>query len=75
MWLVNDDYFVAPGNNEIHTQNVECMWSKAKRKIKHMYGTSASLIPSYLAEYMYRRYHKNNMFSSIVGRIRQKYPV
>lgn len=46
--------FVDPATGS-HTQNVECMWSHAKSKLKRMRGTTREMVGSYLVEYMWRR--------------------
>ena len=47
-------HFVDHNDSEIHTQNVENMWMRAKRKIKRQFGTSRKLFPSYLHEFAFR---------------------
>ena len=47
-------HFLDPNDSEIHTQNVENMWMRAKRKIKRQFGTSRELFPSYLHEFVFR---------------------
>ena len=38
--VVHQAHFVDPNDTEIHTQNIENMWMRAKRKIKRQFGTS-----------------------------------
>ena len=48
--LVHQTHFVHPGHPEVHTQNTENTWMRAKRKLRRQYGTSESLFVSYLNE-------------------------
>ena len=59
--VVHQDNFVAPGDGSVHTQNIENTWFRAKRKLRRQCGTSASLFPSYLAEFMRRNRHSKNV--------------
>ena len=55
-----------------HTQNVESMWARTKQKFKKMYGTSAALKPSYLAEFMWRERYGKLPSGNIIVHIREK---
>jgi transposase-like protein len=57
--VVHQQNFVDPANPEVHTQNVENMWMRAKRKIRRQFGTSRALFPSYLSEFVYRNQFQN----------------
>ena len=65
--VVHEHYFVDPVNRRIHTQNVENMWMRVKRKLKRQYGTSPALFSTYLHEFQWRCAHKVfDPFSSIL---------
>jgi transposase-like protein len=70
--------FVHPVHSFIHTQSIESMWTKIKRKFKRMHGTVESLMNSYLAEFMWRqRFGKCGTpnFHALIAQIVQKYVV
>ena len=70
-------HFVDPATGT-HTQNIECYWSRVKRRIKHMKGCHATELPSYLDEFMWReRYGKTKIsaFRNICQDISVFYPV
>ena len=41
--IIHQQHFVNPLNNEVHTQNVENMWMRLKRKLRQQFGTSEAL--------------------------------
>ena len=41
--IVHENNFVDPNDRDIHTQNVESMWSRAKKIFRDQYGTSRAL--------------------------------
>ena len=45
---------VNPEDGEVHTQNIENTWMRAKRKLKRQFGTTRSLFPSYMHEFLLR---------------------
>jgi len=47
-------HFVDPLDEDIHMQNIENTWMRAKRKLKRQFGTSRELFPSYLHEFVFR---------------------
>ena len=74
--VIHQDNFVDPLDRSIHTQNIESMWSRAKRIFRHMYGTSRALFDSYLIEFMWRTsFGKDDAFSAILSNIASQYPV
>lgn len=52
--VIHERNFVDPNDSETHTQNIENLWMRAKRKIRRQFGTSETLFPSYLHEFMWR---------------------
>ena len=61
----------------VHTNRVESMWSRAKRRFKIMNGTSTELIPSFLDEFMWRdRYGSTTSiaFDNLPDDIAARYP-
>lgn len=73
--VIHQYNFVDPEDNNIHTQNIENLWARAKRKFKRQYGTSEALFTSYLHEFVWRNAHKNSHFSAIIICIAQQYQV
>lgn len=64
--MVNHKFnFVAPGTG-VHTQNVESLWNRLKRKIKAMCGIKRTQLPGYLAEMMFKNEHKNNVLMALL---------
>ena len=51
--VMHQEKFLDPMTG-VHTQNIEAYWSRAKHKIKSVYGSRLHLIPSYLDEFMWR---------------------
>lgn len=58
--IVHERHFVDPNDDTAHTQNIENMWMRAKRKLKRQFGTSRQLFPQYLHEFIYRNQFRNN---------------
>ena len=50
----HSEHFVDP-HTGAHTQQIECLWSHAKAKLKRMRGTALDKVGSYLVEFMWRR--------------------
>ena len=77
--VVHDTNFVDPRDPEIHTQSVESMWKRAKRKLRAGSGTSAELFPSYVMEAMWRENYAHDdgkeVFASMLHLITQYYRV
>lgn len=58
-----------------HTQRVESMWAKAKRRNKKECGTNRSMIDSYLCEFMWRQRNTNeDLFEKILQDIVEFWP-
>ena len=72
--VIHQHHFVDPDDRSIHTNSVESMWARAKRKFKQNYGTSDPLFGSYLVEFMWRQKYGNN-FSTMLLHISQQYPL
>ena len=76
--VVHQQHFVDPLDADVHTQNVENMWMRAKRKLKRQFGTSRALFPSYLHEFMFRsslRDLHGHIFGTFIAGIGESYPV
>jgi len=73
--VIHEENFVDPQTG-VHTQGVEAYWSRAKHKIKAVYGSRLSLVPSYIDEFLWReRFGKNSneSFYSILQHISEHY--
>ena len=57
-----------------HTNEVENMWMRAKRRNKKECGTARSLLDSYLLEFMWRLKFGDDPFEQILADIRVVYP-
>ncbi len=66
-----------PLDPDVHTQNVESMWARSKRKLKYQYGTSRNLSQSYLAEFTWRSWHRGEagVFEQFTECIREIYAI
>ena len=74
--VVHQEHFVDPDDNEVHTQSVENMWMRAKRKIRRQFGTSDALFPSYLHEFIWRQtVVKGKYFEQCLNMIHVIYPI
>ena len=74
--IVHEENFVDPNDGSVHTQNVENMWMRVKRKLRRQFGTSDTLFTSYLPEFMWRcRFKDFPMFSSLIVCITEFYHV
>lgn len=51
--VIHADNFVDPVTG-VHTNGVEAYWSRAKQKLKAVYGSRLHMVPSYLDEYLWR---------------------
>ena len=70
-------HFVDPLDDTVHTQNIEGLWMHAKRKLRRQSGTSRALFPTYLAEFVWRRWvaQQSDAFSAFIAAVAGEYPV
>ena len=77
--VVNAHNFVAPGDDDIHTQSIESLWKRSKKKLRNGSGTSAQLFPSYIKEAMWRenvpRSEGKEVFACFLRLVASKYVV
>ena len=69
-------HFVNPATR-VHTQNIESYWNRVKGKFKRMKGVHATMLPSYLDEFMWRERHGRNAsaaMNSLCRDIALRYP-
>lgn len=72
--VFHNQNFVNPKNPDIHTQSIESMWSRLKKKLKNQHGTSSELFGSYVDEFVWRSASKSPcMFSHLIHSVVQKY--
>ena len=65
-----------PADPLVHTQGIEATWGALKTSLRHLHGTNRNMLPSYLYQYMFRRYHNNQkIFQHILEEIRIQFPV
>ena len=74
--VVHEQNFVDPIHADIHTQNVRNMWMRVKRKLRHQFGTTGALFPTYLGEFVWHECHKGHdqRLSALLLCIREQYP-
>ena len=74
--VVHQENFVDPLHPEIHTQNVENLWMRAKRKLRRQFGTTRQLFDTYLREFVWQVRHKGHQhrLAALLVCIRQQYP-
>ena len=74
--VVHQENFVDPLHPEIHTQNVENLWMRAKRKLCRQFGTTRQLFDTYLREFVCQVRHKGHQhrLAALLVCIRQQYP-
>ena len=74
--IVHQRHFVDPNDPDVHTEHVENMWMRAKRKLRRQFGTSRALFPSYLHEFVFRNKFRNeDMFLTMMKTIADNYPL
>jgi len=72
--IVHQRNFVDPHDPDVHTECVESMWMRAKRKLRRQFGTSRELFPSYLHEFMYRnKCQGQDMFQVFLQTVTKNY--
>ena len=67
--IVHERHFVQPDDEHIHTQNVENIWMRAKRKLKRPFETTRELFPTYLSEFQWRSNYQDHEFDQIITAI------
>ena len=74
--VIHQVNFVDPNNPEIHTQNIENLWMRAKCKLRRQFGTTRPLLATYLEEFMWQQRNKDHRrrLAGLLGCIRQQYP-
>lgn len=73
--IVHQENFVDPNDPRVHTQTVENMWMRAKRKLRRQFGTSPTLFPSYVHEFIWRnRFKDTNILGAFMVCIQLQYP-
>ena len=73
--VVHQRNFVDPDDDEIHTQNIENSWMRAKKKLRRQHGTSAALFPSYLSEFLWRNLMRQPAFGKLLATVASEYVV
>ena len=74
--VIHQQNFVDPNDPDIHTQNVENMWMRAKQKLRRQFGMSRALFPTYLKEFMFcNSVGHNDPFSELLLGVRESYPL
>jgi hypothetical protein len=74
--VIHDANFVNPDNPDIHTQNIENMWMRVKRKLRRQFETSRALFQTYLSEFRLSNFHrKDDKFNALLWCIADLYVV
>lgn len=72
-FTVNHSYNFVDQDSRAHTQNVENMWGRAKRRNKKENGTAPHLLDSYLQEFMWRELYGDDVFGNMILHISEVY--
>jgi IS1 family transposase len=70
--VIHESNFVAPEDNNVHTQRIESTWSSMKRFIRSRGSNKGNYYLEYICEYIFRRKH-SNVFDGLLNVIRTKY--
>lgn len=74
-WVNHKLFFVDPTDRTVHTQGIEATWRALKQGLKHLHGTNKEMLPTYLYQYMFRRFFENEkIFQHLLEQIRIEYP-
>nr|CAD2177332.1 unnamed protein product [Meloidogyne enterolobii] len=68
--------YVRKDNKKIHTQNIECLWQKLKRRHKTEFGTAETTFESYMNEFVWKqKFGGDDCFFHLISQItnNQKY--
>lgn len=68
----HSEHFVCP-ISLVHTNHIENMWMRAKKKFRRMHGTTHTLFDSYLEEWLWFQRHPTRRFQAIINSIREEY--
>ena len=71
---VNHTYNFVDPITYAHTNTIENMWMRSKRRAKKKRGTKKELLPSYMEEFVWRLSKGNDPFHNIIVGIRENYP-
>ena len=75
---VNHSVEFVDSTTGVHTQNIESLWCRVKKKLKRMKGCHADELSGYLDEFMWRERHGTTprlAFNNIVRDIADQYPL
>ena len=51
----HSENFLNPDNPDVHTQNIQSMWSTYKRKFRHQAGNNSETYQTYFSEFIWRK--------------------
>ena len=75
-WINHKLWFVDADDVRVHTQNIENEWRQIKRDLSHTTMTNPDLMPTYLYNYMFKRFFgRKNLLFHILEEIRIQYSV
>lgn len=70
--VIHEENFVAPENEEVHTQRIEATWGSLKKFFRAHGTNKGEYLTEYICEYIFRRMH-DDVFEGILEVIRRKY--
>ena len=75
-WVNHRVSFISPTDPQVHTQSIEASWGALKSDMRHLHGTNPTLFPTYLFNYMFRRfYNREKIMQHLLEAIRRQYPL
>ena len=75
--IINHKFeFVSSNDPMIHTENIENLWMRLKRKLKYQFGTKKEHFPLYIGDFMWRQYfQRQSLFQSFILTISDQFNI
>lgn len=71
--VIHERNFVSPSNFNVHTQNVESLWSVIKRMLRKTGTNLKARLDLHIREKMFRYTHKDAFLKEFIKLVNEKY--